>query len=151
MKVAVAVCDLAPSQLNFLVIKNGNDWLAENPRDDYLVLYQRLAAACMPMNFASMQIIEGWGLDGVLVATSLSTAENIIKFPSATKKFFYVWDLEWIRQHNTYRYFQDIYGNKELNLISRSKDHAKAIKHAWNRDSIIIEDFNLKEIVKAAS
>ena len=67
-----------------------------------------------------------------------------------SKKFFYVWDLEWARQHGKeFDYIVKAYSNKEVNLIARSDDHAKAIKNYCNRDVCgIVPNFNMDQLME---
>jgi hypothetical protein len=96
-----------------------------------------------------MQMAEAWGFDGVLLATTLSTAEKILRCPSAKKRFFYVWDLEWLRpSRKEYRAFQAIYGDPRMELIARCPDHAAAIEAAWNRRPVVVADNFGPEVVR---
>ena len=151
-KIAIMLDDLGPSQLAHTVICQGNDLCANHQGYDVVALYEDLQRPCIPMNFACMQIAEGWAFDGVVVATSFSTAEKLLSFPSASKKLFMVWDLEWIRlKQKSFRQLLSVYGNEQLTLLARSYDHAKAIADCWNRTVKVIEDFNLKSIIEAAN
>jgi hypothetical protein len=148
VKLGIAVKDLGPSQLNFNMIRAANSLVMSRPDIDIIGFYENIQRHCLAMNFAVMQIAEAFAFDGTVVATTFSTAEKLLRFPSPKKRLFYVWDLEWLRSPRTpYRTWQAVYGNPELTLLARSQDHAKAIGQAWNREVGILEDFDLERVL----
>lgn len=148
MKLGVLVNNLGPSQLAFNIIKNVN----QSTGFDFIAFYENFLRPCIPMNFATMQIYEAWGYDGILIATKLSNAAQLVKFPLAKNKFFYVWDLEWLYAKEKYfRYLQGIYANPELKLIARSQSHKDLIEDCWNvKVAGIVDDFNIKQLKEVA-
>ena len=107
-----------------------------------------------PTNFAVMDTTEIWGFNGVLISTCVSTTAEIIKSVNPSKKYFYVWDLEWYRSHlagfqqrRDYISTVQAFIHPSVNLIARSQSHALAIKNYCNRDVCgIVEDFNIEQI-----
>lgn len=149
MKLAVLLQDLASSQLACSVIAGAN-YLGDQGTD-VVVLYENLARPCIQCHFASMQVSEGWGFDGVAIATSITTAEKVIRMPSPEKKLFVVWDLEWLRQpKRSYREYQAVYGNEQLTLLARSASHADAISRCWGKETLFVGDFDFHAIMEAA-
>jgi hypothetical protein len=147
---SVLVNNLGSSQLSFFLIKEINDLPELRPGIDGIVFYENLSSACLPTNFATMNISECWSHSGTTVATSLSTAKKLSSFPSQ-KKLFYVWDLEWIRNNNTksYEEYIAVYTDESIELIARSKSHKEAIENAFNRNvNHVIPDFNLAKILE---
>lgn len=152
MKLGVLVRDLGPSQFNYYCIRNANVALKSGKVADFVAFYENLTKPCLTPNFAIMQAAEAWGYDGVLVATTLSTAEKLIRFPSAQRKLFYVWDLEWLRMgQKSYRALQAVYGHSRLRLLARSAEHARLIGEVWNREAAIVDDFDLPALLKECS
>lgn len=149
-------------QLNFLVEHMGNSQLAytltrclNNLADtrsdiDAIVFFNTIARHTMVAKFAMMQMIEAWGQPGYTIATSCATVRKMLQFPGPQKKFFYVWDLEWIRGDNkTYGMFADVFRHPELILIARSNIHRDAINNCFNRRNIyVIDDFNERELLE---
>ena len=74
----------------------------------------------------------------------------MLKSFSPERKIFYVWDLEWLRQHgkefeNTVKAFTD----NSITLIARSKEHALAIENYCNiKIEHVIENFNIKKLIR---
>jgi hypothetical protein len=149
MKLSVALNNLGPNQLAYNVIKNFNKASENQVGIDFLAFYENFSPPCFAPNFAVMQIYEGWSYNGIVVATSLSTASKALSFPSSAAKFFYVWDLEWIRMKHKYaKELYSIYRNPNLKLIARSKSHKNLIEDCWNTKVVgIVDDFNLNELL----
>jgi len=149
---SVLVSNTGSSQLSFFVINELNNLCDYRPDIDPIVFYENAHKNCLPANFATMQMSEAWGQEGPVIATSFSTAHKLTNFPSE-KKFFYVWDLEWIRSaHNNlnqYESYAPIYCNESLELIARSDSHKKAIENAFNRRvKHIVPDFSMSKILE---
>ena len=151
MKTGIVVGDLGPSQLSYYIIRNCNKELEHNNKDDFIVFVENLSKFAMQPNFGLMSIDEIWSFDGLLVATSISTSLQVQKATNNSKKYFYVWDLEWTRPHG-HDFLYNIEAFKNINLIARSGEQAEAIKNYCNIDvSGIVEDFNLQELYKVTN
>lgn len=150
LKIAGLVNNLGPSQLAYHAIHNINYTLINKPELDILLFYENVNRPCLPLNFAVMQMYEAWNYDGICVATDLNTAAKLINFPGPKRKFFYVWDLEWLRlKQKHFNVLYNIYAAPQLELLARSKSHAKLIEDCWNtKVTSIIDNFNLREIME---
>lgn len=148
-KIGILVNNLGLAQSNWYLIQNINRMLGERFDIDVMVFYEEPHRPCAPTNFALMQMVEAWGYDGSVVATTLSTAAKALSFPGTVKKWFYIWDLEWVHMRlKDYAMLQSIYANTSLQLLARSDEHARVIQDCWNRPvSGIVEDFNMKKMV----
>jgi hypothetical protein len=95
-----------------------------------------------------MQMAEAWGMEGISIATCLSTANSLINFPVASRKLFYMYDLEWLRgNQRSYDALYNIYQNKDFDFIARSETHAKLIENCLNRKPIgIIPQLDIMSI-----
>ena len=152
-KLGIAVNNLGASQLNYFLVKNANSILLREPLLDVTAFIENQVPACLPANFAVMPMYEAWGYDGVVVATSFTTAQKLLAFPCPAKKFFYVWDLEWVRPfcRRTYREWASVYRDPRLQLITRGPDHTKVIREAWGRDTCReVPDCDLAQLLEVA-
>ena len=86
------------NQLSYNLIKNINDYL-ENSSDDIVLFFENSTTSILPPNFSLMSTNEIWSFEGSLFATSVSTSLSVQKSFAPKNKFFYVWDLEWTREH----------------------------------------------------
>ena len=151
-KLGFAVNNLGASHLAYCLLRNIKSFMEERYDTDIIVFYENLVPPCIPPSCAVMQIHEAFGYDGTLVATSLSTAEKLLRFPGPKARAFYVWDLEWLRMpQKSFEELRSVYGNPELTLLARSLDHAEILADVWNRPvEAIVEDFDLKTILQFA-
>lgn len=151
MKIGIALNNLGPSQLCYHLALQANTMVGSRSDVDVIAFYEDMQRPCLEMNFAHMQLAEGWGFDGVMVATSFSTAAKILRFPGPSRKLFYVWDLEWMRMgQKDFRSLQKVYGTNELTLVARSEDHARILSQVWNRDvGIITDNLDLNRFIES--
>jgi len=149
-KLGFAVPNLGASHMNYSLIRQINLFMTERFDTDIVLFYETLDLPCLPPACSRMQIHEGYGFDGPIVATSLTTAEKLIRFPSPSQKLFYVWDLEWLRMpQKSFEQLHSIYANPELTLVARGQDHADVLTDVWNRPvAAVIEDFVLSDFEK---
>lgn len=100
--------------------------------------------------FALMQQCEAWDLAAPVMATSLNTAQMLLKMPCPTRKYFYVYNLEWIYLQNTppYSALQSVYQNDDIELIARSDSHYDVLKRCWKEPIATIEDFDYKQLAQ---
>ena len=148
-KVAVLLEDLSASQLSYHVINEINNYIVDN-NDDFVVFFQNYTASVIQPRCGIMNMNELWSFDGVAISTSIATTKSLIKAFAPTKKYFYVWDLEWQRRHGKdFEYNLHSFIDENIKLISRGKDHTKAIKNYCNKDVVgTVKNFNLNTIME---
>jgi hypothetical protein len=144
-KLGLLVPDLAPSQLAYFLTRRVNQELSGRTDLDAVCFAKRIAKPCLVPHFAVMGRVDLWGFDGAAVATDLESAHALLKCPTVPKKFFYVWDLEWVRIKGraAYEDLAAVYQHPELTVVTRGPDHRRVVKNAWGRDSLISADFDL--------
>ena len=147
MNIGVMIKDFSCSQLSFYAVRNINNRSNNSAEDSYVGFFENLSSNVIEPAFCIMNMSEIWGFEGVLIATSASTALTLIKSVTNSDKYFYVWDLEWLRDPDNYHTLLSIYRNPDIKLIARSKTHAKAIKNFCNREVVgIMDDFSLSDL-----
>ena len=130
-QIGIIVDDLSASQLSYYLIKNINEFL-EDSLDDFVVFFENATSSIVAPEF------------------SISNTLSMLKSFSPERKIFYVWDLEWLRQHgkefeNTVKAFTD----NNVTLVARSKEHALAIENYCNiKIEHIMENFNIKKLIR---
>lgn len=88
-------------------------------------------AAGLP--FAVMNATEAYDFRGVAVATDLATASALLRCPGPYRKFFYVWDLEWVRGGGApYEAMARLYRDPSLPPVARGDSHRRVIEACWN-------------------
>ena len=100
-----------------------------------------------------MAASEVWNFGGVLISTDINTTLTLKKCFAPKKKIFYVWDLEWMRnrmgQTKSFEVLIQAFSDEKIELVARSKDHAKAIENLSNRKvKNIVENFNIEKLMR---
>ena len=147
-KIGIILEDLSASQLSYYVIKNINEYVGSD-NYDFVIFFENSATSILQPDVSIMNINEIWGFDGALISTSISTTLSMVN-AFAKSKYFYIWDLEWVRRHGKdFHYLIQAYNNRDVELIARSKENALAIENYCNRKiDHVINNFDLKKIVR---
>lgn len=142
--------DLNASQLSYFLIRESNKYISSDL--DIIIFFNDISKVCVKPNFALMGMQESFGVFGPTVATCCKTAATLINNIGQSKreKYFYVWDLEWLRgQQKVFDRYKDIYWHPHLQLIARSEEHKKIIENCWNRKVVgICDDFSFEDFKK---
>ena len=150
-QVGFLVNELTASHLAFSLIKNLNDYNNESNIDTGL-FFENASSSIIKPNFSIMAINEIWNFSGSLISTDINTTLSLKKCFSPRKKIFYVWDLEWMRtpRGKAWEFEKTIqaFSDESIELVARSKDHAKAIENLSNRKvKHIVENFNIENLI----
>lgn len=150
MKIGFLVPHLGVSHQSFRLIHNINEVTTNVVDPDIMVFYENLVRPCYPLKFATSNIADAWNYSGNLITTTLSSAYKSIRFPAPSNKYFYVFNLEWIKMPNKlYENLAEVYQNPNLKLLARSQEHANLIEEAWARPvRAVIKDFNIDALAK---
>ena len=147
-KIGVIVKNLGNSQLSETLVKSFNSISQSSSDADTILFYTKPPVMGTVPLFSCMEQTELWGYEGHVIATCLDTAETLLKVTGPTKKFFYVWDLEWTRgDAHEYSRLKSIYKNSSIQLIARSKQHAELISRYWKSPTAIIKDFEHEAVL----
>jgi hypothetical protein len=149
VNIGIVCNNIGPNQLAYYAIKSGNEFV-ESGDNDLVIFFYELMPECIRPNFGVMNLSEAYNYNGVLVATDLNSATRILEYPGTRNKYFYVWDLEYLRiGQKNYEDFCNIYNNPRLPLIVRSKSHKHYLGTIWGGNVIGIEEqANIKNLQK---
>lgn len=141
----VLVNNFSRSQLAFYFIQKANE-LVKNPEMDIVGFYSNLSPLCVKPNFSMMQLVEAYSFQGTVIATDLDGVAKLINMPGPSKKFYYTWDLEWLRNKGQqYEHLVMLYRHPEIEVVARSLSHKRILENNFNlKDIKISEDFDLK-------
>lgn len=154
-QIGFIVNDLMASHLSFSLIKNLNEHVDEL-NSEAVVFFENSSSSIIRPNFATMSLNEIWNFNGVLISTDINTTLALKKCFAPLKKIFYVWDLEWMRpaigQNIEFERVIQAFSDESIDLVARSKDHAKAIENYSNRKvKHIVENFNIEKLMRIAN
>lgn len=149
MKLGIIVQDFTASQLSYDIINNVNNFIKNKHDIDIWGFCNELNTIVIQPHFPIVQITYAWEFDGIAIATNLNTLDKLLLMPGPRKRFFYNYDLEWLRMpKKDYLTLARYYRNNDVELIVRSEDHKKVIENCWNREVLLVmEDFNIKKIL----
>ncbi len=146
-KLGMIINNLGSSQLAFGAINSGNQFVKQEERSDFILFYYELAPECAKPEFMVCNLAEAMNYNGSLIATNLNSAARILEFPGTQSKYWYCWDLDWLRMQNRdYDELRKVYESPRLKLIARSERHAKIIRNAWRDPVGIVENANVQQL-----
>ena len=147
MKLGVLFDDFLKSDKNYYLMKALNEHVAAET-DNVCAFVVNMSNKIIPSLFGYMGISDiAHFEDGVLIATTLNTADALNKSSSNSKKVFYLWNFEWIDKTFNFYGIQKILNNKDLRIVVRSQLQADLLKHNFNVEvDAIQEDFNLEKL-----
>ena len=148
MKAGFVVQRLNGSQQSYKLCQAANTMVMEDIAD-IIVFHDEWDVSPIDTTFMMLQKQHMWSYEGVLVATDIRSAEQVIKSPGPCKKYFYLWNLEWlyIPEFPNSR-LSNVYQNPNIDLIVRSEYHANLVTKCWKKPTHIIEDFDKNELAK---
>lgn len=130
------------AEVNALVISKGID---------VIVFHHDWEIVPAIPHFAFLQEKEVWGFDAPVIATNVFQAEKLIRAPRPTRKYLYVWNLEWLYEDTDYNIYAHIYQHDNLELIARSVSHAQIIEQCWKKPAFIMDDFDHNVLERIAT
>ena len=143
-KIAIVGNETGISQSSSMAFDALN-YLAENTTIDTLFFRGDVGPLIKVPLFGIFGLDHLWYYNGIAVAIDEFSARKLLNCPMPKKKYFYIQNMDWnSKSLVTYAQLQNIYNNPQLELITRNQDHHDLVKSCWNRDSIIIPNFDHK-------
>jgi hypothetical protein len=146
--ISALVTDLGPSQMSFYLIKNFNE-LSRDPNFSCSAFLCNIGVPVTKPLFSCCSVSFFSDYSGVGIATSIHEADMLLKSNNNSKKYLYLWDMEWLSKPMNYSEVCNVMLDKRLKIIARSKSHAQIIENFCNKKSIgIVEDWNKDQLLK---
>ena len=147
MKTGVLLNDMSASDKNYHILKTLNNFV-ESRMDETFAFILNVSKKVIPTNFAYSNCAEVSNFhNGVLIATSLETADVLKKCCVSSDKCFYIWSIDWLSEPHNFTGLKDIISDKNIKIIVRSQLQADIIN---NNYGVVVdgidEDFNLEKI-----
>jgi len=143
----IMVSQLDIAQPAFHLTNTINSIIEDGTDLDIIVYYQNWAKFPSNPRFALLMEREVWGSRCPVIATNVKLAEMLLKCPGPTKKFFYVWDFEWLR-YGDYERMSQLYTNPNIELIARSEHHADVLEKVWKKPAFVMDDWNKEKLLE---
>jgi len=147
MQLGIVVNSLNISQHTSLLIQQLNAIKNTDEYIDIALFYDDYDISIFNPHFGIFPQKHMWSFSGPVLATNLKTAQKLINCPAPTKKFFYVWDLEWIHMPTNFVETLDIYCNDKIELIARNEQYFSILEQQWKKPIGIVEDFNYEQLI----
>lgn len=141
-KFGFLVDSVGPFQQSVVMIQQMNEMLRKEIDFSPYIFYRNYDKTLISPLFAIMSIYDAWSFDGIGIATDFHSAKILLECPSTTKKFFYVWNMEWTYDFRLHEECEQIYLNDEIELICRSDYHHSILSRVWKTPKYTIEEFN---------
>lgn len=145
MRLGVYATALDSSQSCALTVQAINDHLAANPLDDVVMFVSRFGVCPVWPRFAVFQEQEVWCWPDAVAAIDFISAQKLIRTIGPKRKLLYLWDLEWCFVQRSFSDNASVYLSKDLEIVTRSQDHADIVSTCW-RDSKVVEEFNVGKL-----
>lgn len=130
------------SQFGVCIIDECNKFIEDNRDVNITIFYEDYDKIPIKPEFSIMQNRYAWGFDGTLISTDLHTTETLQHLVGPKKKYFYLWNLEWLYSDNMFNSYSLLYQDDDIDLIVRSQLHYDIVKNQWKEPCIIMEDFD---------
>ena len=151
MKIAAVVDELGPSQKCFYLIKEFNK--AATSKDmSVSAFYNRPTVPVTKPHFSCRNTSFLSGYDGIAIASNLRSADTLLQSHNGSKKYLYLWDIEWLRNPVHFPVACNILLDDRLKLVARSESHATIINHFCNKQVVgIVDNWNIDTLLKVVN
>lgn len=139
--------DLGPSQKAFYFIKNFNE-LSRNQNFSCSAFLCNIGVPVTKPLFSCSSVSFFSDYFGIAMSTTIAEADMLLKSHNNSKKYLYLWDMEWLTRSINYSQVCNILLDKRLKIIARSKSHAQIIENFCNKKPIgIVDDWDKEQLI----
>lgn len=142
MRLGILVKSLGTSQEGLCLINELNKLSYYNPNSEIIVFYDDYDKIPLRPKFPIMLTRHAWNYDGSMLATNYNSVKQMLNFSGPIKKYFYIWNLDWIYFKRNWKEYEEVYQNNSVELITRSKYHAEIVEKLWKPPLHIMENFD---------
>jgi len=147
INIAAVIEHLGPSQKSFYLIKEFNRAL--NYQEICVsAFFEKSTVPVVPTMFSCKNVSFISGYHHNAISTTLGEADILLKSSNNSRKFLYLWDLEWLYTPKKYSDVCKILLDDRLSILARSESHANLIENFCNKKVIgVIDNWNLNQII----
>lgn len=147
ISVSAIVDHLGPSQKSFYLIKEFNK---TSHRTDICVsvFFERASIPVTPLMFSCKSIAFLSGYHHVAISTTIANTDMLLKSNNNAKKYFYMWDIEWLTKPSHYSNISKVLLDPKLSIICRSESHEKLLFNFCNKKAVgIVDNWNINQLI----
>ena len=147
INIAAVMDNLGPSQKSFYLIKEFNK-ASLNEDVCVSVFHQRSSIPVIPTMFGCKNISFLSNFHHIAIATNLQEASVLLNSSNNSKKFLYLWDMDWLIKPLVFTQVTNILLDKRLSIIARSTEHKTMIQNYCNKSPIgIVDNWKIDDII----
>lgn len=144
-RIGIILNNLGPNQKAYFAIRQAN---LLHSKYDISLFIENMMPVCADVISPILSLNEIWPFRGTLIATDIEGALRLSKLTNPSRKIFYVYDLEWIRNKTNFIYNVNAFQDEKITLVARSAEHASLIERYSNRKVEKINPyFDLEEMI----
>ncbi len=98
----------------------------------------------VPTTFPIMELVKAYDYEATFISTDFYTTQIMNNCLRPIKKYFYVWDLEYLYSGFNFSILNQMYNNPTVDLIARNKYRFDILKNTWKQPKFIMEEFDHK-------
>ena len=145
--IGILLDNLAPSQEAYLTLKQVNSL---HEKFNFSLFTREIKPFLTQPKCAVTSVDVAFNFHGTLIATNLECARFLCNMYNLSRKFLYLFELEWFNysSYNPRNYADNlsIYRNPNLTIVTPSEEYQHLFKSYASRDSIVIPNFNIEKI-----
>ena len=147
VNLAALVNDLTPSQKSFYLITEFNKCI-DNTDISTGVFHVRGSVPPVQPLFGCKTVGFLHSYHGAVISTTLEEAAISLNTSSNSKKFLYLWDLDWLSNPVFFSTAMKILRDNRLKIIARSTSHAQVIDNFCNKGVCgIVDNWNINQLL----
>jgi len=142
--IGIIVDEVFGSSQHYFMFKTLNELSAT---DDCYLFTNKVNSLPMNNKFAIMQQLEALHHPGILISTSLFSTQILANSLTASKKYFYIWQLDWMNMNGLLNKQLDrVLYNDEIELISRSNSHANVLSQICKKPCGVVYNWDKERL-----
>lgn len=146
ISVGFVVSDLGPNQIAYTCMSSISKYLDDNYGIDPVLFFEEQSMPCLPPKCARYNIYDTSYYYGNLITTNIKTTLSATN-AKLCKKFYYIYDLEYLRNEENKKNFDIIMSDNTIVKFTRCLDFLKQLRNdGYNINGTIVNDFDLKSI-----
>lgn len=147
MNIGILLDKLDANQIAFYAINHINTLTKQNSKDKYVLFYREKSSIWGPCLSTITTFDRMFTFEGAIISTTLDLSIFMMKAYTPSVRIYYPFDLEWIRGYGNFMMNASLMRNKDMKIISPSREYDNAIfNYCGRRSDAVISRFNLKQI-----